>query len=369
MRTHFTFSRAPYHGWLIVTPDELAAVGLSEADITPTATAAATSSGSREDEDAQTFLGAYKARFGREAEIIDDLRFLRPMGAFRQQPCHWEGGAMNMHAPALRRRLSDIVEGVRRQTHRHRRGALAYGRSVAELAAAACVGTAYGGPLLRDSSGPAPWAMEALSWKSAWRHIYEGPRRRDRLGRRQAPLRADAGETAGFTLAEIRERFGDYLLNPRHHILRGLAEVFCGLDPAYRSHSKGQGRRRRPAEAGDPAVGRRLWRLGHRPTPRRAERPRRVSAPAARDLAELRALLDDGEACLAGKGSGPATASRSRTVARGVRLRRFANGNGHLFFRGRPTLCDINRALAEWYGDVPPTSRTKRRRGRGPERR
>jgi hypothetical protein len=39
--------------------------------------------------------------------------------------------------------------------------------------------------------------------------------------------------------------------------------------------------------------------------------------------------------------------------ARGVRLRRFSNGNGHLFFEP-DTLRDINLALAEYYGDVLP---------------
>ena len=68
---------------------------------------------------------------------------------------------------------------------------------------------------------------------------------------------------------------------------------------------------------------------------------------------ELRALLDDGEACVAGKEIRPGYGEPFRTEARGVRLRRFANGNGHLFFE-EPTLRDINRALAEWYGDVLP---------------
>ncbi len=37
--------------------------------------------------------------------------------------------------------------------------------------------------------------------------------------------------------------------------------------------------------------------------------------------------------------------------ARGVWLRRFKNGNAHLFF-DENTLLDINRALAKYYGDV-----------------
>lgn len=81
---------------------------------------------------------------------------------------------------------------------------------------------------------------------------------------------------------------------------------------------------------------------------------------------ELRALLDDGEACLTAKEIRPSYGEPFRTVPRGIRLRRFANGNGHLFEAA--TLRDINRALAEWYGDVLPDVEGRRRRGRGRER-
>lgn len=41
-----------------------------------------------------------------------------------------------------------------------------------------------------------------------------------------------------FTKENIIATFGDHILNPRQSILRGLAEVFSGLDPYYRSHEK-----------------------------------------------------------------------------------------------------------------------------------
>ena len=51
---------------------------------------------------------------------------------------------------------------------------------------------------------------------------------------------------------------------------------------------------------------------------------------------------------------------------RGVWLKRFSNGNGHLFF-APGTLADINRALAEYYGEVladcPEERPTKQRTG------
>ena len=69
MRTHFMFLADPGHGWLIVTLGELAAVGLTETDINPYSYRHGEHLGLEEDLDARTFLEAYKARFGQEAEI------------------------------------------------------------------------------------------------------------------------------------------------------------------------------------------------------------------------------------------------------------------------------------------------------------
>lgn len=41
-----------------------------------------------------------------------------------------------------------------------------------------------------------------------------------------------------FTLDNIHGTFGHYIQDPRGNILRGLAELFCTLDPAYKSHDK-----------------------------------------------------------------------------------------------------------------------------------
>src|SRR5690606_37602689 len=40
------------------------------------------------------------------------------------------------------------------------------------------------------------------------------------------------------TFDNAKATFGPYLEHPRSHILRGLAEAFVDLDPAYKSHSK-----------------------------------------------------------------------------------------------------------------------------------
>jgi hypothetical protein len=202
--------------------------------------------------------------------------------------------------------------------------------------------------------------MVAALLKSAWRHVYDG------LNVAEIAPAADKRrfeqmleKPPAFTLAEIRERFGDYLLNPRHHILRGLAEVFCALDPAYRSHSKVKvGVARLPKRV----ILRPVGDHGAWGTDRLRDVLNALAAYQRLPLVtwpELRALLDDGEACLAAKEIRPGYGEPFHTVPRGVRLRRFANGNGHLFFE-EPTLRDINPALAEWYGDVLPDAEDKK---------
>ncbi len=42
------------------------------------------------------------------------------------------------------------------------------------------------------------------------------------------------------TMETAKATFGDYLIRPRFHILKGLTEAFADLDPAYKSHSKVQ---------------------------------------------------------------------------------------------------------------------------------
>ena len=82
MRTHFTFLNDPGHGWLIVKPAELASVGLTEADISPCSYTNGHQIGLEEDCDAPRFMAAYKAKFGTEPEIIDDLGTCRNWACF-----------------------------------------------------------------------------------------------------------------------------------------------------------------------------------------------------------------------------------------------------------------------------------------------
>lgn len=179
--------------------------------------------------------------------------------------------------------------------------------------------------------------LEQSLLKSAWRYVFRGlniatiASATDRKRFEQEVERA----STPFTLENIKATFGDYILNPRLHILKGLAEVFCQLDPAYKSHDKVkigvQGLPKRIILSNVAGYGWGRERL--------TDVINALAALQGKPLAsygEIGDLLKDGD-CM--------------TESRGVWLKKFANGNGHLFFAPQE-LRDINKGLAEYYGEV-----------------
>jgi len=164
------------------------------------------------------------------------------------------------------------------------------------------------------------------------------------------------------TMETAKATFGDYLMRPRFHILRGLAEAFASLDPAYRSHSK--------VRIGVKGLPKRVILNGWGEYSGSWARDRFrdiVNALAAyqgiehfahAEFSAISVMHDRGEdAVLDGK-----PVSRTdrygkvktfQTVNRGLTVRKFGNGNAHVYFTP-DTLLDINRALAEFYGEVLP---------------
>lgn len=164
------------------------------------------------------------------------------------------------------------------------------------------------------------------------------------------------------TVENARATFGDYFERPRFHILRGLAEVFADLDPAYKSHSK--------VKIGVKGLPKRIilngWgeysygyaRDKFRDIVNALAAYQGVPAFEHSEMLAIQAMHTEGsDATLDGR-----TFTRTdrygkeelfQTVARGMMLRKFGNGNCHLFFDSS-TLLDINRALAEFYGEVLP---------------
>lgn len=197
--------------------------------------------------------------------------------------------------------------------------------------------------------------IEASLLRSAWRHTYElydiatfataDDKRRIAQMLEQPPA---------FTVENIREQFGRYIADPWGSILRGMAEVFSGLDPAYKSHEK--------VKIGVQGLPKRIiltscTDYGSYGKDRLQSVLNALAAYQRKPLVshlEMSALMKCEDALLvASEQPGRRDGETETWPARGVRLRRFQNGNAHLFFEPAELL-DINRALAEFYGDVLP---------------
>lgn len=143
-----------------------------------------------------------------------------------------------------------------------------------------------------------------------------------------------------FTFDNIKTKFGDFVLNPWGNILRGVAEVFCGLDQAYKSHNK--------VKIGSKGLPKKVILSGFSyfsdfyAFERLADLINALAAyqgkPLVRSMVIRDSLKKDSEALF---------------DEYGVSVRFFKNGNAHVIFAPE-TLNDINKALAEYYGDVLP---------------
>lgn len=264
---------------------------------------------------------------------------------------------MNMHVPALQRSLSDVVAEYDAK-HAAIGAALAtFAAAGSAIEMAGTIGGTYGRTSINTGNVWESTIAESLL-KSAWWHVYDGLNIA-RVASASDKKRFDQEMTkpAPFTLDNIRATFGGYIKNPRGNILRGLAEVFCSLDQSYKSHGK--------VKIGVAGLPKRviLTSVGGYGSWGRDRLENVLNALASyqgKPLVtpqELQALLEDECALLETR-----TIIKPRrygdpdltpVFARGVRLKRFGNGNGHLIFEP-DTLRDINRALAEYYGDVLP---------------
>lgn len=219
----------------------------------------------------------------------------------------------------------------------------------------------YAEPVLRNKPHVYPEAIRKNLLKSGWKAIY---------GRLSIDQIASANDKRLFertmadppplTFDNAKATFGPYLENPRLHILRGLAETFSGLDPAYRSHSKVKiGVKGLPKRiilsgfGGYGSYGRDRLRdvvnalAAYRGQPL-MEHAEQNAIEAAHRLGED-AILDGRPIPFYRDGKDVDEVPPNR----GLTVRKFGNGNAHVFFDDL-AMSDINRGLAEFYGDVLP---------------
>ncbi len=241
--------------------------------------------------------------------------------------------------PAIRLSLSDVVAEYEQKRAGITDAVNDYAAAYQAAATLTCIGGQWGGSITSDTGRLYPRELESALLKSAWNHIYAGLQIDKTASAKDRKLFEQRFcDPEPFTLVNIRETFADYLLAPRYHILKGLAECFCDLDPAYKSHDKvkigfkGLPKRIIVSNFGDySGWGRERVRDTLNALDAYKERERMSHA--------IFQHLSDG----ASRGTDP--------EYYGVTLRRFQNGNCHMIF-DKLALLDINRALAEFYGEV-----------------
>lgn len=228
-----------------------------------------------------------------------------------------------------------------------------FGDAVTAAELACTIGGAYAGSIwYRGAPGLTESTLRATLLQSAWRHVY-ALLRLDSIAPASDRSKFELAmkDPAPFTLDNIRATFGKYISDPRAHILRGLAECFAGLDPAFKSHDrmkvgvKGLPKRIILSNVSD---------YGGWGTDRLKDTINALRVLNGRPHIEWADPKDD-EGKPTGKGlhSILSEAKDGDSEFEGLKLRRFANGNAHLFF-GPEVLLQVNRALANYYGEVLP---------------
>lgn len=267
-------------------------------------------------------------------------------------------------APALPVTVADIIAEYEAKRDAIPQAIAALKAACDAMRMAATVQGAYVETVINDPS-PREDHLRAVLLKSGWQAV------QNRLNvatvmtaTDKEDLKKTMANPPELTMETAKATFGDYLIRPRFHILRGLAEAFTQLDPAYKSHSK--------VRMGVKGLPKRIilnywgdYSSGH---------GRNRFVDMANALAtyqgkphiswpEMRAIgfaHDAGEdAILDGRSyADPRPSYRKEpeqlaTVDRGLIVRKFQNGNAHVFF-DKWALFDINKALAEFYGEVLP---------------
>jgi len=244
--------------------------------------------------------------------------------------------------PALQRSLAEIIEEYDAKAKAIPALCKEYEDFHSKIGMETSLGGEYvGRPYSYHPSLSERQCRETLA-QSAWQHIYKGLNiNRIASAKERKQFEMALQNPPEFTLDNIRATFGDYILKPRFHILKGLAECFVDLDRAYKSHSK--------VKVGVEGLPKRIiinsvtdsYGFSGYGGDRLKDTVNAIRVYEGKKHVEYREFADFLD--LARK--------RGEAEFDGMRLKVFKNGNGHLFF-GPEKLRLINKALAEFYGEV-----------------
>lgn len=270
-----------------------------------------------------------------------------------------------MNLPARNRTVADLIDEYDEKVANAPAAIDAVKEAWRNLEMAASIGGKFGGSISRHT--PHIHESDVLSalLKSGWRAIYD---------RCQIDVIASADDKRLFertfenppplTFDNAKATFGDYLMRPRFHVLRGLAEVFSQLDQAYKSHSKvkigvsGLPKRAIVSNVGGyGSYGRDKIRdiinaiaaYRGQPLTSHAELSKLDGYHSYSRGPQAGEIVFDGNHHVTKDEDG----NETKAPDRGVTIRKFQNGNAHVIF-DKLALLDINRALAEFYGEVLP---------------
>ncbi|MBC2887265.1 DUF4942 domain-containing protein [Ochrobactrum sp. CM-21-5] len=269
---------------------------------------------------------------------------------------------MSYNAPAKQSTVLDIIDEYERKTANVEAAIKAYDDACTAVEMAGTIMGTYVNPVLRGKAYAHASDMRKNLRASGWKALYNRCQI-DRIAsaKDKKLFEHTLADPPELTFDNAKATFGPYLENPRSHILRGLAEVFADLDPAYKSHSK--------VKIGVKGLPKRViianW-GSYSGTYGKDKFRDIVNALAAyrgqplmehEEFQAIRAAHDAGEDAVL-DGRKVAWKDRYRegehqTFDRGITVRVFGNGNAHVFFAPE-TLRDINMALAEFYGEVLP---------------
>lgn len=269
---------------------------------------------------------------------------------------------MTYNTPTRQHTVTDIIEEYDEKIANVEAAITAYNDACTAIEMAGTIMGTYVEPVLRGKAYVHADRMRKNLRASGWKALYNRCQI-DRIAsaKDKKLFERTLADPPELTFDNAKATFGPYLENPRSHILRGLAETFADLDPAYKSHSK--------VKIGVKGLPKRviIGGIGGYGSYGRDKLRDVLNALAAYqgkllvEYRELSLILEDGDALRVTREVPKGDTRRDRDnadetetiIGRDVWLKRYANGNGHLYF-GPDTLRDINRALAEFYGDVLP---------------
>jgi hypothetical protein len=274
--------------------------------------------------------------------------------------------------PATLRRLSDIVAEYDEKTAAIPATVEGFKAACTAAEMGATIGGTYARQVFeRYTPSLSEQHLRANLLESAWKHVYTGLQL-DKIAPASDRSRFDLAlkNPAPFTLDNIAATFGQYIADPRGHILRGLAEAFGALDMAFKSHDrmkigvKGLPKRiilnsvtsrgycgRGTSQLVDILNALAVYLGVKRPTHGQVSAMLESALRGDGRLQEvLQPMVNLGEKIGYSK---EVLGGTMPGVLGDLWLKRFANGNGHLFF-GPDMLAAVNEALREYYGDVLP---------------